>query len=92
MATVNLNLSEDLQQFVNGQVETGHFEGPAEYIEALIERAQKGKNKLESLLIASRSDGGRLKVAFVRTKRNSGWTTTKFVVGVACTGISTSRS
>ena len=49
MTPVHLNLSKELQQFVNGQVEAGQFDGPAGYIETLIERAQKGKEKLEAL-------------------------------------------
>ncbi len=57
MAIVELNLSEELQQFVNGQVEAGEFDGPAGYIEALIERAKKGKEKLETLLIEGLESG-----------------------------------
>ena len=57
MTTVNLNLSEELQQFVNGQAEAGRFGGPAEYIEALIERAKNGKEKLEDLLIGGLDSG-----------------------------------
>ena len=57
MTTVNLNLSEELQQFVNGQAEAGRFDGPAEYIEALIERAKNGKEKLEALLIEGLDSG-----------------------------------
>lgn len=57
MSTVNLNLSEELQQFVNGQAEAGRFEGPAGYIEALIERAKNGNAKLEALLIEGLDSG-----------------------------------
>jgi antitoxin ParD1/3/4 len=57
MTIVNLNLSEELQQFVNGQAEAGRFDGPAEYIEALIERARNGKEKLEALLIEGLDSG-----------------------------------
>ena len=57
MASVNLNLSEELQQFVNGQVEAGEFDGADGYIEALIERAKKGKEKLEALLIEGLDSG-----------------------------------
>ena len=32
MANVNVNLPEELQQFVNGQVEAGKFEGASAYI------------------------------------------------------------
>ena len=37
MTTLNLNLSEELQQFVNGQAEAGQFEGAAAYVEATAE-------------------------------------------------------
>ncbi len=57
MASVNLNLPEELQQFVNGQVEAGEFEGASAYIEALIARAKKGKDQLEALLIEGLDSG-----------------------------------
>lgn len=57
MADVNLNLPEELEQFVNGQVEAGAFEGASAYIEALIARAKKGKDQLESLLIDGLDSG-----------------------------------
>lgn len=57
MATVNLNLSEELQEFVNSQVETGQFDGASGYIEALIARAKNGKEKLEALLIEGLDSG-----------------------------------
>ena len=57
MTPVHLNLSKELQRFVNGQVEAGQFDGPAEYIETLIERAHKGKEKLEALLIEGLDSG-----------------------------------
>jgi antitoxin ParD1/3/4 len=57
MANVNLNLPEELQQFVNGQVDVGKFEGVSSYIEALIARAKEGKEKLEALLIEGLDSG-----------------------------------
>jgi antitoxin ParD1/3/4 len=57
MTTLNLNLSEELQQFVNGQAEAGKFDGAAAYVEALIERAKNGKEKLEALLIEGLDSG-----------------------------------
>lgn len=57
MSTVNLNLSEELHQFVSGQAEAGQFDGPEEYIAALIERAKNGKEKLEALLIEGLESG-----------------------------------
>lgn len=57
MTPLHLNLSEELQLFVDGQVEVGQFDGPAKYIETLIERAHKGKEKLEALLIEGLDSG-----------------------------------
>jgi antitoxin ParD1/3/4 len=57
MATVNLNLSEELQQFVNSQVETGKFDGAGGYIKALIARAKDGKDRLDALLIEGLDSG-----------------------------------
>ena len=57
MTTVNLDLPEELQQFVNGQAEAGRFDGPAAYIQALIERAKNGKERLEALLIEGLESG-----------------------------------
>jgi len=57
MTNVNLNLSEELQQFVNAQVDAGQFNGPAGYIEALIERAKNGKGQLEALLVEGLDSG-----------------------------------
>ena len=57
MSNLSLNLSEDLQQFVNGQVEAGKFKGPSAYIEALIVRAKKGQDHIESLLIEGLDSG-----------------------------------
>ena len=57
MTTVNLNLSDELQQFLNNQVEAGQFNEPAEYIEALIRRAKSGKEKLDALLLEGLDSG-----------------------------------
>jgi antitoxin ParD1/3/4 len=57
MVSVHLNLSEELEQFVNGQAEAGAFDGAGAYIEALIERARKGKEYLEALLIEGLDSG-----------------------------------
>lgn len=57
MASVNLNLPDDLQQFVDGQVAAGDFDGASSYIETLIARAKKGKEKLEALLIEGLDSG-----------------------------------
>lgn len=57
MANLELNLGEELQQFVIGQAEAGQFDGPSAYIEALICRAKAGQEKLEELLIEGLDSG-----------------------------------
>lgn len=57
MASVNVHLSKELQQFVEEQVEVGDFGGADEYIEALIARAKKGKERVETLLIEGLDSG-----------------------------------
>jgi len=57
MATVTLRLTEDLQRFVEGQVERGEFEGAADYIQALIERAKRGQQNMDNLLIEGLDSG-----------------------------------
>jgi antitoxin ParD1/3/4 len=50
MASVNINLSDDLQQFVLVQTQVGQFHEPSDYIESLIAQAKQNKDSLESLL------------------------------------------
>jgi antitoxin ParD1/3/4 len=57
MASININLTDELKQFVDGQVEAGEFGGVVQYIEALIERAKTGKEKLEELLVEGLNSG-----------------------------------
>ena len=57
MTTVDLNLPEELQQFLVSQAEAGQFSGPAEYIETLIRRAKQGKDKLEAVLVEGLDSG-----------------------------------
>jgi antitoxin ParD1/3/4 len=57
MTTIHLNLSDAQQQFLQGEMQAGHFTDPAAYIESLIERARKGKQRLESMLIEGLNSG-----------------------------------
>ena len=57
VADLNLNLPDELQLFVKSQVDAGQFKGPAEYIQALINRAKVGQEQLESLLIEGLDSG-----------------------------------
>jgi len=57
MQAVNLRLNEELQEFVDLQVQAGQFDGPASYVESLIRRAKDGKERLELLLIEGLDSG-----------------------------------
>jgi antitoxin ParD1/3/4 len=57
MANISVNLSEELQHFVNCQVEIGQYDGASSYIEALVARAKEGKERLEALLIEGLDSG-----------------------------------
>lgn len=57
MSSVNINLSDDLQQFVLVQTEVGQFNGPSDYIESLVALAKQSKDSLESYLEAGLDSG-----------------------------------
>ena len=57
MVNVNVNLSDDLQEFVVAQVSSGQFKGPSDYIESLVTRAKRNKEFLETLLIEGLESG-----------------------------------
>jgi len=69
MASINVNLSDELEQFVAGQVETELFAGASEYIETLIERAKEGKEKIDSLLIEGLDSGDPIPLDAVQWSR-----------------------
>lgn len=57
MASVNINLPDDLQQFVLVQAQVGQFNGPSDYIKSLVALAKQNKDSLESLLEAGLDSG-----------------------------------
>ena len=57
MDRVNLILSNELQEFVDYQVEIGNFNSASSYIESLISRAKAGSEHIETLLVEG-LDGG----------------------------------
>lgn len=69
MASVNVNLSDDLQQFVLVQTEAGQFSGPSDYIQSLVARAKQNKESLESLLIEGLDSGNPIVLDDVEWKR-----------------------
>jgi len=57
MTTLNITLSNELRDFVDDQARAGRFDGPAGYVQALIEQAKNGRDHLESLLIEGLDSG-----------------------------------
>lgn len=57
MTVINLNLSDELQQFLTGEMQAGQFESPAAYFEALLRRVKNAQGKLESQLIEGLDSG-----------------------------------
>lgn len=57
MTEITLNLTEDLQHFVEDQVDDGGYGNASEYIARLLIREKEGKQRLESLLIEGLDSG-----------------------------------
>ncbi len=51
MAEITVSITEDMKQFVDGQIEDGGCGDASEHIGKLLVRAKEGKQRLESLLI-----------------------------------------
>jgi len=51
MTEITVNLTDDLKQFIDAQVDGGQYGNASEYIEKLLLRAKDGKQQLELLLI-----------------------------------------
>lgn len=57
MANMNIDLPEDLRQFIRSEIEEGRYRSESAYVEALVARAKAGKERLESLLIEGLDSG-----------------------------------
>lgn len=57
MAEITVNLTEDLKDFIDGQVDGGGYGNASEYIGKLLIRAKQGRQRLESLLIEGLDSG-----------------------------------
>jgi len=57
MAQITVTLSDDLQHFVEGQVDDGGYGDAGDYIARLLLRAKEGKQRLEALLIEGLDSG-----------------------------------
>lgn len=57
MAYIDLNLPDDLNQFVELQVQAGSFRGASDYILALIASAKHGGGRMEALLVEGLDSG-----------------------------------
>jgi len=51
MAEITVNLTEDLQRFVEGQVNDGGYGDAGEYIARLLARAKQGKQEILSIVV-----------------------------------------
>lgn len=57
MASIEVELPDDLQRFIQEQIEHGSYRSASDYLEALVARAKAGKERLESLLIEGLDSG-----------------------------------
>lgn len=57
MATISLELPEDLREFVEATVQRGNFANANEYIVALLDAARKKRTDIEAALIEGLESG-----------------------------------
>ena len=57
MTVVNLDLSDDMQSFLNGAVQAGNFGSPAAYIEALLAQTKSRLDELETKALEGLASG-----------------------------------
>ncbi len=57
MSSVEVNLPEDLQDFVEEKIRHGHFASVSEYVVALVDAARKKRLEIEVALIESLESG-----------------------------------
>lgn len=69
MASLNVNLSDDLQQFVVAQAHVGQFKDPSDYIESLVARAKQNRESLEALLVEGLDSGEPIALDHVEWQR-----------------------
>lgn len=52
MATMNVSIPDPMREWVEGQIESGHYSNASDYIRDLIRRDQEYKDKYNTLLKA----------------------------------------
>jgi antitoxin ParD1/3/4 len=57
MATIPLELPDDLRQFVEAKVQRGQFASANEYIVALVDAARKKRSEIEAALLEGLRSG-----------------------------------
>ncbi len=57
MATIPLELPNELQDFVDAKIQTGHFASASEYIVALVDAARRGRSSIEAALLDGLESG-----------------------------------
>ena len=57
MATIQVELPQDLQEFVDARLRQGCFGSASEYIVALVESARSGQSAIETALVEGLDSG-----------------------------------
>ncbi|MGK7921218.1 MAG: type II toxin-antitoxin system ParD family antitoxin [Trichodesmium sp.] len=57
MTSLNISIPESMQEFVNQQVASGHYNNASEYILHLISRHQQETTELETMLLEGINSG-----------------------------------
>jgi len=62
MKTLNISIPESMQEFVNQQIVSGNYKNASEYILHLINRDQRHKAELETMLLEGIDSGPPIEV------------------------------
>ncbi len=57
MAAIQVELPQDLQEFIEAKLKQGHFGSASEYIAALVESARNGRSAIETALVEGLESG-----------------------------------
>lgn len=57
MSTIDLDLPDDLREFVEAKVQRGEFASASDYIVALIDAARRKKSEIEAALLEGLESG-----------------------------------
>ena len=57
MATIQVELPQDLQEFIEAKLKRGDFSSASEYIVALVQCARSGRSAIEAALVEGLNSG-----------------------------------